>query len=115
MSGHTEGELRLIRSNKHPGDVFIKIKGTERMFVCKFYGGNGSEISPSEAEENVCRFALCWNSHDSLTQQRDDLLAALEKIYAMVDYDLLAIDKLHNIKQLAKAAIASVQKAEVKG
>lgn len=58
---HTTGELRLIYSSKHPGDIFIKIKGTRRKFLCKFYGGGGTEISPSEAQSNVVRFVKCWN------------------------------------------------------
>ena len=64
MSEHTKGELRLIRSSKHPGDIFVKIKGTERKFLCKFYGGGGTEISPSEAEDNVAHFIKCWNAFE---------------------------------------------------
>ena len=61
---HTEGKLRLIYSSKHPGDIFIKIKGTRRKFLCKFYGGGGTEISPSEAQSNVCHFVQLWENEN---------------------------------------------------
>jgi len=27
----------MIRSDKYPGDIFLKVKGTEREFVAKIY------------------------------------------------------------------------------
>lgn len=32
-------KVQLIRSPKHPGAVFVKVKGTEDEFICKFYKG----------------------------------------------------------------------------
>ena len=57
---HTVGELKLIRSPKHPGDIFVRVKGQYKKFICKFYGGGGTDILPAEAEANVCRFVELW-------------------------------------------------------
>jgi hypothetical protein len=37
-------ELTVIRSPKHPGALFVKVKASHRHFICKFYPRpNGSE------------------------------------------------------------------------
>jgi len=32
-----DSKLQMIRSDKYPGDIFLKVKGTEREFVAKIY------------------------------------------------------------------------------
>lgn len=61
----TKGELKLIRSPKYPGDIFVKIKGTHRKFICKFYGGSGTEITPAEAQDNINWFVQCWKKESN--------------------------------------------------
>ena len=32
--------LGIITSQKHPGDIFIKVRNTKDNFICKFYAGH---------------------------------------------------------------------------
>jgi len=78
----TEGDLKLIYSPKHPGSVFVKVRGTKNTFVCKFYGGRG-EISGIQAIINVHHFLECWNSYDKLSTENEQLKECLHEIEAV--------------------------------
>jgi hypothetical protein len=58
----TTGELQVIRSSKHPGDLFIKRKESKRTFICKFYAcPNGKEHTA-----NVEHFLRGWRNFDQI-------------------------------------------------
>jgi len=78
----TEGDLQLIQSPKHPGDIFVKVRGTKNTFICKFYGGN-SGVSVAQAIINVHHFLECWNSYDKLSTENEQLKECLHEIEAV--------------------------------
>lgn len=56
-------ELKFIFSPKHPGDVFIKVKGTKDEFLCKFYGFR-DEGQRKKAFVNANLFKKCWEAEN---------------------------------------------------
>lgn len=56
-------ELKFVYSPKHPGDVFIKVKGTKDEFLCKFYGFRGFEHG-KKALANANLFKKCWEAEN---------------------------------------------------
>lgn len=62
---HTQGDLRLIRSKKHPGAVFIKIAKTKDCFIAKIYS---RYRSTDEHIENVNHFVNAWKYYEAVIQ-----------------------------------------------
>ncbi len=57
MADYTKAELQEIRSTKHPGAVFIKVKKSNNHFICKFYPCQNGK----EAISDVKHFMETWN------------------------------------------------------
>ncbi len=67
---HTKGKLEVKGIADKRGQCDRYVLGTNKMaLVMKIV---------SNTQANAHRLVLCWNEHDKLIQQRDDLLEALE-------------------------------------
>ena len=117
MSEHTKGEVEysIVTSN----EIDIVSKEDESVVIAHIISEE-DELGTLEPE-NARRIKLCWNSHDSLAKQRDDLLAACKGFMKFAHKDLPKgfrppekwFDGLKAATHLIEAAIASVQKSEV--
>ena len=52
----TEGELKFVRSKKHPGAIFIKKRNSSDNFICKVY----AKKTLQETEANAQRIYRAW-------------------------------------------------------
>ena len=76
MSEHTKGELTysLAAETHEPATLYV-VQDGEDIDIADFEKWGKGAV---EQKANAKRLALCWNTHDTLTQQRDDLLAVCE-------------------------------------
>ena len=97
---HTKGECRIGKYT-HRARIY-NVGGCERLIA------DCSNRPPDEARANARRLALCWNSHDKLIKQRDELKEALQSIYGMCDCKISDIEiRVRNIanEAISKAGI----------
>ncbi|MHC4397754.1 MAG: hypothetical protein ACYS1A_19085 [Planctomycetota bacterium] len=70
MSEHTKGKLRF--------EGRYIYSSTRKFQICEVPSSGILQTSLDNA--NAERLVLCWNNYDKTAQQRDELLAACEKI-----------------------------------
>lgn len=96
---YTKGEIEYSQLTSNAIDLISKETGETIAQVIS----DDDELGATEIA-TACRIETCWNSHDTLKKQRDELLKACEALVnAKVLKDVTAATKL------AKAAIAAVK------
>ena len=106
MSEHTKGKITVDGWNGRAG-VCIWDDKLNHILTAEIPYPLGKE----QQSANAARVKLCWNSHDTLTKQRDDLLAAckigLAYIHAEISGVPRPINDLQDDKEILKSAIDS--------
>lgn len=88
-------DLVKIRSNKHPGDIFLKVDGTKDDFICKVYAGEKSEVRANFIKKAFERkFSPDSNPFEEDLQLLSD---GIKDIYSGIDYILKSGQKLCSV------------------
>lgn len=85
--GHEPGPIQFDPGNygvnSRPGWGLINELGNSLGVTVHSSDWSGKEIP--NAKENAARMVLCWDEHDTLVSQRDELLEACQKFIAKLD------------------------------
>lgn len=88
-------DLIKIRSKKHPGSIFLKVKGTKEDFICKVYAGEKSEIIANFIKKSFEReFSPDGNPFEEDLQLLSD---GIKDIYSGIDYLHQSGQKLYGV------------------
>lgn len=106
MNEHTKGKLKIMPYTRRDGDNIRWIKDEGNKAICQTF--------KPRAEANAYHLVLCWNTHDTLTKQRNDLLAVCEKV---INWETGVEQKTgrapiipwSEIVEIAKAALAAAE------
>lgn len=75
---HTQGQCKVVIENK----PFLEIDTPGAIVTIAEVYNNTDYVDRCTGAFNAERLALCWNSHDTLLKQRDDLKTEFEVIKA---------------------------------
>lgn len=85
--------------------------GIRETFIIDANGERVAELLPPNATDNGESIVRACNAHDSLTAQRDDLLAACELVVREAHTEASPVQAQYNFKRAAQACAAAIAKA----